>query len=381
MNSNQLLVYISDELDISNEQLAIVKSAYESVGNWLDQGEELHPFSPTLFAQGSIALGTTVKPVGKKDEYDVDMVCLLRRGSTTTSPEIIKRLVGDRLKGHGTYCKMLDEEGKRCWTLQYSDATRFHMDILPSVPESALHESFSKTAKELVIQPIAATNKDDIGTYDYVPTNPKGYIEWFHSCMERNTELTKRFSESIQQLPQYPRKTPLQRAVQLLKRHRDVMFDGDAKKPISIILTTVAGLLYNGEANVISAINNILTNAPRAIQRINGEFVLCNPARQGENFCEKWNTDNSKAQAFYTWIRQAQSDFDEITNPVMETVRFSKFLEDKFERGVVLPAYEKYASGVKDSRVAGALGFDRKTGIIGATGAQIVKDHTFFGNE
>jgi hypothetical protein len=30
---------------------------------------------------------------------------------------------------------MLDKEGRRCWTLNYADGAKFHMDILPAIPD------------------------------------------------------------------------------------------------------------------------------------------------------------------------------------------------------------------------------------------------------
>ena len=52
-------------------------------------------------------------------------------------------------------------------------------------------------------------------------------------------------------------KLPLQRAVQLLKRHRDVTYANSTKEekaaaPISIIITTLAAHAYQGEGDVLS---------------------------------------------------------------------------------------------------------------------------------
>ncbi|WKJ91332.1 hypothetical protein QZJ86_04170 [Methylomonas montana] len=81
---------------------------------------------------------------------------------------------------HGTYKKMLDVEGRRCWTLNYAeeDGVGFHMDILPSVQESW------KTFKEYYnfSNAIAVTNKCcHTGIYDWLPSNPKDFAKWFYS--------------------------------------------------------------------------------------------------------------------------------------------------------------------------------------------------------
>ena len=73
----------------------------------------------------------------------------------------------------------------------------------------------------------------------------------------------------VGKLKEYNFKTPLQKAIQLLKRHRDIMFENDTKKlkPISIIITTLAAELYNDEDNVVDTLTNILTNIEAHLKR------------------------------------------------------------------------------------------------------------------
>ena len=70
----------------------------------------------------------------------------------------------------------------------------------------------------------------------------------------RRLDLVKRRSyATIEEVPTYELKTPLQRAIQLLKRHRDVMFaDNPEVAPISMILTNLSGRAYNGEEECLS---------------------------------------------------------------------------------------------------------------------------------
>jgi hypothetical protein len=73
----------------------------------------------------------------------------------------------------------------------------------------------------------------------------------------------------VDELPTYQWKTPLQRCVQILKRHRDVMFaDHPAAKPISVIITTLAASAYAGETNIDEAMRNILTNIENLVSLI-----------------------------------------------------------------------------------------------------------------
>ena len=127
---SDLLFAGARELDLTPTQYSRAVQHYEAVGQYLDGGPLL-VYSPVIFAQGSMAIGTATKPIGR-DEFDIDLMCKLREGCTSQSPADVKRLVGNRLKDHGTYKQMLDEKN-RCWRLSY--AGEFHMDIIPSIPD------------------------------------------------------------------------------------------------------------------------------------------------------------------------------------------------------------------------------------------------------
>lgn len=111
---------------------------------------------------------------------------------------------------------------------------------------------------------------------------------------------------SVDQVPTYVIRTPLQKAVQLLKRHRDVYFmDNDADSPISIIITTLAAHAYSGEIDLYDALQHI-RKMPQYIEKRDNKYWIPNPTMTDENFADKWNESPSKAEAFQKWINQAQ---------------------------------------------------------------------------
>lgn len=74
-------------------------------------------------------------------------------------------------------------------------------------------------------------------------------------------------SEAVKPVPKYSKeKLPLQRVVQILKRHRDMMFNGDEDKPISIIITTLASKSYGKETSIIDALSNVVANMRNHIE-------------------------------------------------------------------------------------------------------------------
>ena len=133
---------------------------------------------PSIYPQGSFRLGTVVRPIrgGVEADYDIDLVCELPIAKHQTGARSVKVGVRDRLYEHDKYRTMLDEEGKRCWTLEYAeqDSIGFHLDVLPSVPDSG--------GGSLDTSSIVITSKQG-ETYNWSASNPKGYGKWFD---ERN---------------------------------------------------------------------------------------------------------------------------------------------------------------------------------------------------
>lgn len=110
----KFLETVVEDISISETMSEKAKDSYNAVGKWLGDGDI--PFEIKIVPQGSFSLGTTVKPITEKDDYDIDLVCLLDNGSSLSNHDI-KNIVGKRLKENTTYREKLEKEGKRCWTL------------------------------------------------------------------------------------------------------------------------------------------------------------------------------------------------------------------------------------------------------------------------
>lgn len=289
---DEILQRISQEISITPHMMDNAVSSYESVGRWLGEGID---YNVQISPQGSMSLGTTIKPTSDKNDYDIDLACLLKDGAEL-SAEQIKNIVGNRLKEHELYRQKKAAEGeeKRCWKMQYNE---FHMDILPCVP------------KDFYLEPvhteIRLTHKDAPHAYSNRFSNPHGYRRWFEGRMsevllksKRDYAIEKRMS--IDNVPTYRVKTPLQQAIQLLKRHRDICFKSDNENaPISIIITTLAALSYKSEASVYEALCNIIDHMGDYVELRNGTYWIENPTMSKENFTEKWEQYPERATAFF----------------------------------------------------------------------------------
>lgn len=329
---DDVLEEIADALDIPPSKFEEAKRRYEAIGDWLDRDESsLAAYDPAISPQGSFLLGTVTRPLTETEEYDVDLVCLLKASKTDFTQKSLKEAVGREvaLYARAQNMKNLPEEGRRCWTLHYADGAQFHMDILPALPDAERYQIVLKEhgygaladAPALTGQAIAITDRTlpqyALVTEDWPQSNPTGYAAWFRGRMairltERKMAFAKRerIRASVDEIPDYKVKTPLQRAIQLLKRHRDCMFADDSEhKPISIIITTLGAQAYNEEATISEALQSILTGMAAYIEYRGGVAWVANPVNPAENFADKWAEEPVKRESFERWLEQARRDF------------------------------------------------------------------------
>lgn len=323
-----LLEEIAKELDIPESYFKKAVDRYESIGEWLENDESnVAQFRPEIYPQGSIQLGTVTKPISEKDEYDLDFVSELKNlDKISITQEQLKTLIGNEIKSYAdkNNIKYPVEESKRCWTLTYADEVKFHIDILPAIPDGDAFKQLLKSSGYPLSNredtAIAITDKTHpsyrkIHT-DWPCSNPKGYAAWFRNCMQTRYDaiLKSLMEKMISEVPEYSIKTPLQQGIQILKRHRDIWFelnksryDEDAK-PISIIITTLAALAYNNEADLQQALWNIVMNMSDHINYDNGTAFIPNPVNPVENFADKWQEHPVRKTCFFDWLKQVKDD-------------------------------------------------------------------------
>ncbi len=296
---------LAKSIDISNAQKEEAYKRYKTVAEWL--GEEpstLSQYAPDIYPQGSFALGTVVRPLGREEEFDLDLVVELELTENQVTQERLKAMVGDRLKEHGTFKQMLNEKN-RCWQLQYSDGAQFHMDILPGIPEQDRRILAEAQGLQFGNSSILIPDKQLKG---WKFTNPRGYQEWFKAQMkqilaERRAMMAMEARVDVAEVPEYKVMTPLQRSIQILKRHSDIMFSDDDNKPISIIITTLAAEHYDGQKDIVEALNAIIDGIIGDPRLESG--AIKNPIDERENFADKWQENPELQDAFVDWINQA----------------------------------------------------------------------------
>lgn len=371
LKSDKLFDKIADELNISLSLYKTAVERYTAIGNWLDEinltdvfeGSEdnipVEKIKADIFPQGSFALGTVVKPWrnGEEQEYDIDLVFQLDLEIGTKQAYALKKAVGQRLKSHSTYSKMLKKEGKRCWTIAYAEHNniQFHLDILPALNGQSISRTPYRNSA------ISISDKIDSSLYQWLPSNPRGYAKWFKEkniiAFDRIVDFERKrvagmeaISATVHDVPDQFIRTPLQRAIQILKRHRDVRFNGlsnEKEKPISMIITTLAALSYDNEESISLTLENIINKllsykslllngrAPTNMHKLieltaDGEWIIRNPVCLEENFADKWHLDGHKrAKAFFQWLDWLEQDMAALVEQ-MEQAHQKTLLEEKF---------------------------------------------------
>lgn len=315
-------------LELPDSAYELAKKRYEAIGEFFGREESvLSKFDPHVYVQGSFRLGTAIRPLLAHEKYDLDLTCKLRNGFTKSgnTQEHLKTIIGDEVEKYRQQKRIQDEkeEKRRCWRLNYQDELSFHMDIVPSIPSiqekrDSLFESMRRDgANEVLARDVTSMSVDitdnTLDNYrqispDWNVSNPEGYAKWFESRMVANIRRDMVEAAQVDDLPIYKRKTPLQRAVQILKRHRDVRYKNDPEKlkPISVIITTLAARSYNGEQNLQEALVAIVRNMERHVQ--SRGIRVPNPVNAQEDFADKWTDDPRLEQNFTAWMQQLKVD-------------------------------------------------------------------------
>lgn len=349
MNRKTDLETVIKQLDITPTMYMNAVSKYRAISEFLESKDIKADFYP----QGSFRLGTVIRPIknGRDADYDLDVICELTRKKTSTNPFATKNSVGDALKSDKTYSQRLLPEDNRCWTLQYAlvdGETGFSLDIVPSVHQD------EKTINNLMQQgvsqaysngAIAITERVTKSEYIWKSSNPKGYGEWFDSFNERflagsrvslRTEIfneNRSLFASIEDVPSALERSPLQRVIQILKRHRDIFYINAKKwdkRPISAIISTLAAkisLHANPETSIIDLVTLVSNDLSQYalllegkhpgyysnfeersyIKKENQKWRISNPVDPSDNYTDSW--DDETARLFFKWVQAIKLDF------------------------------------------------------------------------
>jgi hypothetical protein len=352
MSQEQLVDRVMSNLDITPTMLVNAIQKYEAIAKYLSECGVDAGFYP----QGSFRLGTVVRPyrAGKDASYDLDVVCQLQDDKEKVTPGNVKNSIGDCLKRSSLYSGKLLPECDRCWTLEYArvdDATGFMLDLVPAVRQD-LTERVRLISlgvpNDKASHAIAITEKTSGGMYSWQHSNPAGYALWFDEInapfadaveqtqRQRIFESHRHVFASVEEIPRSLIRSPLQRVIQILKRHRDIFYyraKAEDRKPISAIITTVCTQFARGTNPRVEVIellrymvdelyiySELLRDEEQRrhsvlerrtfIRRDRQKWYIANPVDPSDNYADSW--DERTAQLFFRWAQAVKEDLIDI---------------------------------------------------------------------
>lgn len=380
---NILFDKLAEELNITKTMLDRAETAYTALSNHI-KGHNTD-WNVVVYPQGSFELGTVIKPLNSQEQYDVDLVVLVK--SPNFNAYNLRAEILELLKKHGRYEGDIENK-KPCIRIQYSDSAQFHMDI-----------ACAKEIKSTDLS-IDIARFDGVSDYYYELSNPKGYIKWFKQVTQlkrfqkEQRVILEKASTEVEELRLSHMRTPLQKAIQILKRHRDIYFSqkhNSDDRPSSIIITTLCAKAYENtygtfdNRNIYLTIVNMLNTFPQYLQLKNGEYYLENPSNPQENFLNKWNSNQNLITAFNSWISQAREDI--INNPEQfienDPNKLQHVLLESFGEVEVRKALDEYGKAFSEIASNGNLKYDSKTAnvILGSSLGTAYNAHTYFGGD
>jgi len=362
---DELLFEVCEELQLTTAKYDQAVERYEALGDALEGDRSpFHGLHPKIYPQGSMALGTTVKPI--EEPYDLDFVLELSLAHDRVDPMKLIDCLYRFLKAHGVYGSMSSPKN-RCVRIEY--ANDFYMDILPACRNASGNGTCIKVP--------------DRARRGWSDSDPKGYISWFER--QSRAVFFGRMLDKAEPVPPQEavaEKKPLPLAVQLLKRWRDLYYSDDPTlAPISIVLTTLAAHTYRGERSLSKAMASILGGIVQLINssRADGSRLLVlNPSNSAEDLSERWDEDRSAYAAFEKGIRDLSRQWSQL---VARGGNVNAELEGLFGEPVKT-VLVKRAKRFQMARTAGGSGITSAGRIVPAAAATVpMRRNTFYGSE
>jgi hypothetical protein len=367
---DDVLIRVCNIFQLNPTQFSLAEKHYHAICDWLGADDSfLNPYRPELYPQGSVALGTTVKPQ-RGEEYDVDLVCELGIDYRTMNrPVLLLDLIERRMRENDSYRGRLERK-KRCLRVNYDHD--FHLDILPACPDP-------ESGPTCLVIP-------DREERDWQASNPKGFVRWFRDkgALRLISSGTQKAMDSAAPLPQHQtadQKNTLQVSVQLIKRWRDLHFAGDPDlAPVSVVLTTLLGDHYYGEQsvsiNLTASVDTIISHLPAA-----DRLIVVNPSHPQEDLSERWN-DDAAYEAFVEGIHALRDEIRELS-ACEDMGRRSVILQRMFGENVTKKAFADQAKTIEEFRESQRMRIGRLASgavSLSATAVTPIPRNTFYGD-
>jgi len=364
--TDDILLRICAKLQLTPMLYKQAQERYETIAKILQKDSAFDSISLNIYPHGSFRQKTTVRPL-KYQEYDLDFVAELPPNATMTPNELYYHV--ERILKHDGIHNNMVELKKRCIRVNY--ANDFHMDIMPA-------KLLNPETHEIIVP-----DRELKSWYHH--SNPIGFAEWFEN--QARTQIVREISiirkmqcsvEPITEQEIVAQLEPLRRAVQLVKRYRDVYCDKTGKEPVrSIVICTLMGQITSFTGDTLQIINAFCTHVNSLISESNGKpFDVKNPVVD-EVLTEKWKEGNNYRD-FVDMIKALTFDVQALQTYSVNA-NINDLIKKMFGETITKAAIEDYAGQFSAARAAGKLSVTKTGTLTTDSNGVTVKKNTFYG--
>lgn len=361
-----LLLGICDKLQLSPSLYEQATERYETITKTLQDDDIFIGTSLKLYPHGSFKLKTTVKPL-KDDDYDLDFVAEIPSNSNMTPKELYDHIFRI-LANDGVHTNMVETKN-RCIRVNY--ANDFHMDIMPG-------KLINEQTKEIIVP-----DRKMSGWYHH--SNPIRFAEWFENQAKKqilfeHNQIRGSFDvEKVSDQELTAKLEPLRRAVQLVKRYRDIYCDEHNCEPVrSIVICTLMGQISSFTGETIQIIERFCDYVNILIKKSNGKpFVVKNPVVD-EELTEKWKEGNN----YNDFVEMMNS----LSNDVIQLKKLSintdtnKLVKKMFGENVTNLVIKDQAQRLNEIRKSGKLSVNSNGILTTNKNDTPIRKNTFYGS-
>lgn len=345
------LLRAAREISLSEAQYQKIEGRYSQLQNILNASDNPILAEAHIFVQGSMCLKTTIKPVSGAPEdlntIDADAIIWLPHALGAGAQEVLDAI--EECFKDGSRVQKEIKQLRRGIRIVYADENPgFHIDVTPA---RAINGNSQGNGEGKLEVPDRVTG--------WKASSPIPYSNWLQVASKQTISLEhlavaksqRPFDAATQDpLPQYEDylyQDPLRATIKLLKRHRDewaIRTKNEDHRPISAVITTLATHAYlevakesqSAPLKPLDAILEIVRRMPDHVKLQGNEYLVCNPADNGENFAEKWNRPldgHHYCRAFHEWHENASASVSLGLESFESAEAFAKAVKENFGMG------------------------------------------------
>ncbi|AHN74551.2 hypothetical protein DA70_08765 [Pandoraea pnomenusa] len=333
---------VNKHITIRPEDIKDASAAYQELAEKLVEKLQWPSGAIRVFPQGSASTQTLIRSPDRT-KFDIDAVCrVVIDAGYVSNPLTFFDDVGKGLEG------LVVEAKNRCWKVNFPNRP-YYIEFTPSVPLESVHIDKNGNDLRRLVAPgyidtaLAVVDRE---TKTWKTSNPEGLVKWVDEASKYKLVRVVMLKAALEHVMDSVRPVSEQEiavddtlriAIRLFKRHRDMsVFHGHIDRqfqPISVILVTLLTQMYYGLAELGRTFENsvqLLVQLAELLPHMVPSYptygyFIGNPTVEGENFAERWNTDEGeRAETFAKWCKLLRYDLETILSAADE-----KTIEEK----------------------------------------------------